>query len=56
METYHKFHMHYITNDFKIILVETNDKFHIYDIQDELKIVMVEGNHKCMHPFYIVQQ
>jgi hypothetical protein len=48
--------MHYITNDFKIILVETNDKFHIYDIQDELKIVMVEGNHKCMHPFYIVQQ
>jgi len=30
--------MHYIANDFKIVLVEKYDKFHIYDILDELNI------------------
>ncbi len=44
VETNHKFHMHYVANGFKIVLVEANDRFHIYNIPNKLKIVMVEGN------------
>jgi hypothetical protein len=47
--------MHYIANDFKIVLVEADDKFHIYDIPNELKIFMVKGNHKFLQLFYFLQ-
>ncbi len=40
--------MHYIANDFKIVLVEVDENFHIYNIPNELKIVMVEGNHQFL--------
>jgi hypothetical protein len=30
--------MHYIANDFKIVLMEKDDKSHIYDILNELNI------------------
>ncbi len=51
VETHYKFHVHYIVDDFKIILVEEDDKFHIYDILDKFTYVLWKEITNSYNPF-----
>ncbi len=51
VDTNHKFQTHYITYDFKFVIVEKDDNFHIYDILDELSICMWKEITNSYSPF-----